>query len=363
MPVAGRRIGAYGARVGATLRELSGTARVLLEALIVLLGIGHAWPALAEEIHLVYQAPPDCPDRDAFEHDVASRTDKATWAPRRAGVREIAVTITAAGGAIRGQLVISDPARPADRASREVPGATCEEVVEALALIAALAIDPAAELSPAPAPLEPPPRPVPLPKPTPEPARLPTPPPTPPPTEPMVPSSRWRWLVGLGLSATSGLGDKLAAVVPVYVEASLASGSWLAPSFRLGVAVMPDRVLTDPAGRGHLTRFAARVSGCPIRGDLTPWLVLRPCASFEAGALLARGEGVDEVESSASPWLAAGVSGRLQLFPSDWLMLEISGEGGLALVRPRFVIDPAIEVGEADFVLGVFGGSVGIRFP
>lgn len=325
------------------------------------MGILHAWPALAENVHLVYVAPPGCPDREAFIGDVASRTDKAHWVPRSDATRVIAVTITAAEGAARGELVITDPAQPSERASREVPGTSCDEVAGALSLIAALAIDPAATLLPVPAPPrpEPPPPPPPaVPAPEPEP-----PPPVPVPLPPPLPEARWRWLVGLGLHAASGFGDELAVVVPTYVETSLETDGWLAPSFRVGVTVMPNRVIVHPAGRGALSRFAARLGGCPIRGELMPWLILRPCASLEVGALLARGENVRAPQSSVNPWLAFSGDLRLQMFPIDWLMLEINGEGGLALVRPRFIIEPAVEIGEADFGFGAFGGSVGVRFP
>jgi hypothetical protein len=164
------------------------------------------------------------------------------------------------------------------------------------------------------------------------------------------------------VSATSGLGDKLAVVLPGYLDVSLDDAGWLAPSFRLSVSVLPDRVITHPIGRGHLSRIAGRLGGCPIRSDLG-FVVLRPCLSLEAGALIARGEAVAQPQSSANPWVAAAIGPRLQVFPMDWLLLEVDGEVGLSIVRPRFVIEPGLEIARANLLFGVFGGSVGIRFP
>lgn len=174
--------------------------------------------------------------------------------------------------------------------------------------------------------------------------------------------ARWRWLFGAGLRATSGLGDKLALVIPGYIDLTHDSQSWLAPSFRFGVSVLPDRVLTHPAGRGHLSRISARLDGCPVRGELV-WLSIRPCASIEAGGLIARGEELPRPQTSTVPWVAAGLGAQVQLFPVDWLLLEITGEAALALVRPRFVLAPDLEIGRADLVFGVFGGGVGVRLP
>ncbi len=173
---------------------------------------------------------------------------------------------------------------------------------------------------------------------------------------------RWRWTVGVGVSGASGLGDKLAVIVPGFVDASLHNGAWLAPSLRLGVSVLPDRVIAHPAGRGHLSRFTGRFDVCPFRADFA-LLTIKPCTGVELGALVARGDGVEQPQTNSSPWVAAMLGARLQLFPADWLMLEANGELGLTAVRPRFVIAPTIEVDRASLFFGTLGGSVGFRFP
>ncbi len=326
-------------------------------------------PALAEDLHLRYRVPAGCPSRESFTEQVARRTNKASWTAPNDRIRTFEVSVALGKDGVRGRLVILDPDSTTP-ALREVPGKSCDEVVGALALITALAIDPAATLAPLPQPQTPPeprpkpkPRPRPEPKPKPRPEPKPKPPPTPePPPATAPPSARWRWLLGVGAQATSGLGDKLAAVFPGYLGLAHTSSDWLAPSFRLGVSILPDRLLTHPLAQGQLSRITAKLSACPVKAEIAG-LVLRPCASLEAGALIARGEGVDKPQTSANPWLAAGVGGRLQLFPIDWLLLEINGELGLSLIRPRFIVAPAIEVGTAAPIFGLFGGGLGVRFP
>ncbi len=134
----------------------SRAASALLGGALVL--AGH--PAAADEtepIRVVYRAPPDCPDEAAFTGQVTARTRRARRAEQGEAARTFTISIASASAQkTRGKLTIDDPRGPSS--SREVSGETCVEVVSALGLITALAIDPRASTAPTlpPAPPSPP---------------------------------------------------------------------------------------------------------------------------------------------------------------------------------------------------------------
>ena len=138
-------------------------------------------------IRIEYAAPSQCPDQASFLDEVRERTTR--WHPETgpAPVRRFVIEVTPREGGMRGRLALTDIAGVS--AVREVDGATCSDVVEALALMTALAIDPHASIAPI-RKAPPPPPPAELPPPPP-PA-----PPRPPPTHeapPSPPPARWRF--------------------------------------------------------------------------------------------------------------------------------------------------------------------------
>src|SRR5258706_7143835 len=121
-----------------------------------------------EPVHVVYDAAAGCPDRGTFIDEILARTRKVSMAPPDEAVRTFVVTIRAEGNGFAGRLEIRTGAGGAT--NREVTGPTCPAVTTALALIAALAIDPdsrraespsAAQVSPLPQPRDATPEPAP----------------------------------------------------------------------------------------------------------------------------------------------------------------------------------------------------------
>ncbi len=321
-----------------------------------------ATSAWGEDVHLTYRGPDTCPAERVFKMRVGTRTDKARWVDAKRALRGFEITLRDDGSTATGQLIIISP-DVENGASRDVAGETCDEVVRALALITALAIDPDASLvprstAPKPAPVPAPPKPPPAPP-------APLPPPPPPPPAP-VDDRAWRWTFGGGMMGTTGLGDKLAVVIPLFVDATFDGTSWFSPSFRLGATLLPDRVLTHPAARAHLSRYAGWANSCPVRVRFGK-LALRPCVGVEVGALLARGDGIDEPATAKHPWVAATAEGRAQVFPWEWLLLEARLELGVSVLRHRFIVESATtgpsEIGRSGLFFGSFGGSLGTRIP
>lgn len=343
---------------------------------------------------LRYEGPERCPRREAFVAQVEARTNRARWVEAAPGVRRFGVELSADDGVARGVLTLRDAA--GTEARREIDGQSCEEVVAALALITALAIDPSARTAPIPA--APGPVPGPVPGPTPEPAPTPVPggpgpgpapvpappaplpapvpAPEPPPPRPLPPPiglwsdelwaesepAGWRFALGLHVWASSVLGSTLGPVVPIFFDAASGATGLLAPAFRVAFSVMPPRTLAAGGGTASFTRFAGHLSGCPVRLGLYESLALRPCLELELGALRATGSGVPDASVATTPWVAGDVALRLEVAPVDWLLLELDGKASVPFVRPRYAFVPDVPIVAVDPVIGTFGGGAAIRF-
>jgi hypothetical protein len=217
-------------------------------------GIGNP---VAAQAHVSYAAVQECPAQQRFELAVearGARLNEPTSKPR-----ELRVSIVKQGDAYRGSLQLGGGDEGASGA-REVHGATCDEVVDALAVVSAIALreesNPTGE-----APVTPPPT---------EAVTAPAPPAPPKPETPPTPrlqaTERFgsnfdghreiaveagtlsfdRTLV-VGLSAGGALGIVPGKVMPRYAL-SIVRGSFVTP---------PDRpsVLIGPIVRGHVNFF------------------------------------------------------------------------------------------------------------
>lgn len=117
-------------------------------------------PEPTEALVLHFEAPTDCPSRDVFVRNVRALTHAATFdaSPDDERARVLSIVVGSDADGHRGTLSLVEGET---RATREFEAATCAEVVEALALATALALDPdalsgAAEKSD-PSPDDPPP--------------------------------------------------------------------------------------------------------------------------------------------------------------------------------------------------------------
>ncbi|HEY3495931.1 MAG TPA: hypothetical protein VGK73_14635, partial [Polyangiaceae bacterium] len=100
----------------------------------------HAAETLPLPYHIEYEAKPGCASREAFIRELTSRTERARAAvPEEEGAK-IVVKLIENDGAIAGQLTLLE--QDGSETRRGVAGETCDETVAALALIAAVIIDP-----------------------------------------------------------------------------------------------------------------------------------------------------------------------------------------------------------------------------
>ncbi len=115
------------------------------------LGTGAATPAApavrAPMMRVDFDAPAGCSSAEAFRRGVAARLERAAASDGAPPLR-IHVHLTRSGEKVVGELRLSHEQAPPD--TRTVEGATCDEVVDVLALTTALALQPAARAAPHP---------------------------------------------------------------------------------------------------------------------------------------------------------------------------------------------------------------------
>jgi hypothetical protein len=364
---------------------------VAAAGLALALGARAAGAADSEPIRIRFEAAGGCPDEAAFLDQIRARTAKARVAVAGEKARTFSVRLTQEGRSIRGRLSISieESADTADL--REVTGERCAEVVSALALITALAVDPRASTAP-PARLPLPRLPAPplgsgdasAPSPAAPPrSQLPPNHPAPylPPLSwaslevaplPVIPGvvaargSSWRFSVGMAVAAFGGIAPPLAAGATLFLEAARVDRGALAfaPSLRLAAIQVDSGYVTVAPVVARFQLRAARAELCPVRLVLGAGASasIGACASFDVGAVLAQGWAIGASESRLRPWAAPGAGGRLRWTIAENVELQLEGGGSFPLVRDTFFIAPNIDVHAVPATAGWFAGGVGVHF-
>lgn len=302
--------------------------RALILALLCLTS-----PAFAdkESILLDYVASGGCPDRAQFVERVRTFTTKAEvaiddGAPRR----KFGIHVARAAALVRGELTIDDRGA---KTTRTVSGATCDEVISALALATALAVDPdALGVEPAADPSPPP-----------EPPPTPPKPPAPPPPKQKPPVSAKPRLVAplpkvprhhlLDVRLGARVGDALAPFQKL--EGTLELGtSYFAPlDWHVGVAF-------GPAQHNGQAEFSDLVGwfGTGYRFlDLEPLSVWGQ-AAFELGRVQAVGLGIDPARRVEKPWTAVDVGLSVRIDAPGPLFFQLDASGRAPLSLQRYVV-------------------------
>ena len=298
----------------------------------------------AVSLRVEYVAPASCPTREDFEALVRARTPLAEFGDD-ARARSLRVELTSNGDAFHGHLEMSGIAPSTDKATpheRDVDGETCADVVDALGLVTALAIDPDASTQPTatlqvatPPPTTTAPPTTPPPEAAPGPARTPIAPavdrPAPPAQKPAV---RWHGNVGGAFAVEGALSPDPLLGGAIDLEAE-APGAGLAPSFRLTALASTNTFLGSR--QASFTHFAVRLDGCPFRLGV-PSVGVRACLLADIGFMRAVGVQITIPKVAVEPSVDLGALVRGRWSPGGGRFFL---EGDVALLFP--VTQPTYE--------------------
>jgi hypothetical protein len=319
-------------------------------------------------VQLEYEGPAVCPDGAAFTREVLARAPRARVAAPAERARTLLAHVKPGGGhRYDGVLVVRDTGGATTE--RAVHAPSCDELVTALAVIAAMVIDPmtaktgaidagsaladaaadAANAAVADADADAPP-------PT-TPPEVPTSPRRSEPPPEREPRERWEISAGVGGGAIGGSAPTLLFSVPVFFEVSRNGAGLFDPALRIRF----ERTATSASETGAFTRTGGSVDLCPIALRARS-LRAQPCARIELAALAVSGREVEPIRSDVRPWFALGPVARVRLELGSPVFIELEGALLLALVRDRFFVEPGTLVYRAPLVGATTAFAVGLVF-
>jgi hypothetical protein len=337
-----------------------------------------ALPAHADPppLHIDYEAAAGCPGIADFLGEIQWRTSLARIAGPTEHALEVHARIVANGPVLLGRLVLGGGKGAVER---EVASPNCDEVVSALALITALALDPHASTAPKPPTALPPSRPAPsapeaLAAPRSEPttrgkdARVPPqiigePLPASLPSEPPRPTPRL-WSLGARFMTAFAVAPRPYFGGGVFLDRAFDT-RWRA-SVRLTAEVAATGNFDIGPGGASFLRGLVRVEGCAFALEPTPWLRLIPCLGVEGGAIraegLLRGSLVQAQESTVA-WVGVGVLPRLDV-DFGTVVLEAQGGPTFPAIHHEFIFqNPRYEVYDLPAVTWTVAFATRVRFP
>jgi hypothetical protein len=292
----------------------------------------------------VYVAPAECPTEERFRAEVAARTAKFHAAEANEPARAFAVVVNGDFAQATGYLEVH--AIDGTTSRRAVGRGSCEEVVSALALIAAVAIDPDTTTGPAPAEAATDPANA---EPTssqtsPEPAL-----PTPAPPQVMAPwSARPSMTERMASPAPASLEWTAGAPLEIFLglptRISVGGGAFLSVAPARNRIWVPEGRLTLLAATGHASFtggvgadvlwLLARGEGCLLNAALSPRVAMGGCGAVDAGLLRSAGTGVAHRDTAVRAWIAPGALVRLRW--EVFTNLAVDAGGGITVPIRRY---------------------------
>jgi hypothetical protein len=361
-----------------------------LAAYGVLFLLTASWPGVsyAQEperqprlLGLNFAAPDGCPDAEWFKARTTARTPLAVF-PAPGQQLELEARIEVEPGGQRGSVEL----KPLDGVgeTRQVSASSCSEVIDGMALIVAMAVDPSVTGSKEPsggiletgagssppdatnrtvpsASTQPPTRAVRTNR-TGISRQLAGPPAR---RSPVVaPPLSWDWQAGLGPALADGAGPGLAPGALAW----LLGGTVLGPPWELAAMASLEvdsrgTVALESDGSARFIRLLGRFAVCPVRWVPAQGLGVRPCAVFEAGVLRGEGVNVRERQTDSARWLAPGAMVRAEAEIAQRWVLALDGTISRPLANDRFLFTPDVEVFTIPSLSYALALSVGRRLP
>lgn len=290
---------------------------------------------LAKPVQVEFEAPAGCSGAEKFFGSLRSRTERVRQANEGEPHTTLQVRLSRTHGHVLGELRVVDDRGGTD--TRKVQGASCDDVVQALSLTAALAVDPSALLSapatapeataPIVAPVVPDP---PARKIQPKADLTATAEPATPQSTLQVPS----FALGAGPAGTTLLASSVGLGVAIASRWTLADRGILRASLGLAfIYVRNDVVRTPGAVQTALTGLAA--TACPFRVSASV-LTFEPCALVLGGRLAASGRESTHTYSVDRLWLSAGGLLRAAAWLGDGLWLDLQVGVSAPFFKRRF---------------------------
>lgn len=287
-------------------------------------------------VGIEYVAPSstECPALGEFWKAFASRATHAVRSER--GYWTLAVRVEPTPSGFRGALRILRGSEV--ELVRSLDDTSCADLVTALAIVGAIAIE-----SHAPAPLPPADAPIDLP--------------------PVVESKHASLRGGLGTEATSFLSPSASLGLAGFLDIEQATGV-LALRARAGIHVAANLPVRIESASALVTGIFGRLELGGLRFRFGRVLALRIAALVDVGALVVDGRDLPAAQTATAPFIDVGAIARFA-WETPVFFVEVGGGGVVALFRPRFHFDlddgvvPVFEVP----VVGAMGEvGVGVRF-
>jgi hypothetical protein len=338
---------------------------------VLLVGVLTVRRADAEEpppTRLEYRVPEACPAVAEFERRVHLRSARIRFLGAGTAPRTLYVEIIANGGAMAGNLRLVESDGTDHR--RGFQATSCEDAVEGLALIAAVALDPegASGFVQSPTPPAPTP-PLPPTPPPPKPAALATPETAPP---PLVLRRETRLHGDVGGAANGVVGLLPDAVIGpgVFGQIEWKAWRWITPALRVSGMTFPHSYeYGDPGGTATFAvNFLLRLEGCPLGARIAPATV-RVCGFFSWAWVESTGRKTQFPRSEVNVMRTLGGSALFSLRMVGPLEGSLGLGVGAALDRYAYAFrshdpsQPATVVNETPKVGGFAGLGLGLEFP
>ena len=337
---------------------------------LVLAAVAIAAPAPAQErsedIHLDYAAAEGCPTAEGFESLVRGRTARAHFTAAGEATRVFDVRL-AAGKPASGRVSVRRAGT--SEGTREVRADSCADVADALALVVALAVDPAALTTPVREPAAPPaldaaaappgssaPAPSQAPAPTPlavaQHDEASSPPAT---TLPRTLS------LGVDLDLSAGTAPGVLIGPSPWVAWVSPVHATIVPAFRLALGRASTGSIAVTGGSADFVWTVGRADGCAVLWPSQP-ARLSACARIEGGVVDAEGVDVPDARRQTRGWFAAGPLVQAQWSFAPPLFLELEASGMVHIVADRFYFLPDVTAYQVP-TLGLVGSAgLGVYF-
>jgi hypothetical protein len=283
-----------------------------------------------EVVRLEYHAPPACTDEAQFFAQARARAPQMRLARPDERARVFIVEIEQHAALTSARLTVRDP--DGQTTVRNVETKDCSEAVDALALVAALAVNPRAGARPKETPV-------------PSDGTMPLPPgPTPPASPRAAPAhalarapSPWTWRAGAAGFGVGAIAPEPLLGARVSAELVHLTSHGMAPSFRVSLGYATHNGFVVEGGTAHFAYAGANAEMCPLRLPPAKNLVFRPCVMADFGFVVARGSETLNPRSAVRPWADIGTGARLAWMLGGDIGVELDVGCMFPISRDRFL--------------------------